>query len=61
MFRDRALLQGQTVELGLWMLPGLLVGYLLALALRKRVSQGRCRALSLGIVTFGGFAVLVWS
>jgi len=61
MFRDRALLQGQTVELGLWMLPGLLVGYLLALALRKRVSQGRFRALSLGIVTFGGFAVLVWS
>ena len=60
-YRDQSLLAADTLRLGLWMLPGLLLGFLCASGIKSRVSHSRFRTLSLAIVTFGGLTALLWS
>ena len=61
MFGHQDLLLDETLELAVWMLPGIVIGYGAAQAISGRINQSRFRTLSLGIVTFGGLVALCWS
>ena len=58
LFRNFGILDGETLALGGWALPGLLVGYAIGIRLKPRVSQAHFRALAFGLVGLGGVLAL---
>ena len=59
-FRKAGILSSETLTLGGWVLPGLLIGYGVGLRIKPRVSQAHFRILTFALVSVGGVLALVW-
>jgi uncharacterized membrane protein YfcA len=60
LFRNVGILNGETLALGGWALPGLAIGYGVGIRIKPQVSQGHFRILTFALVSLGGVLAIVW-